>query len=66
MSPEPLSRRSLFGRLFGAAALLIGAGPSAGAALVPDDQDLASSQDANIYTYDRLGRVMSIAEGSAP
>lgn len=66
MSFQLLSRRNVFGRLFGAAAMLFGVGGSAAAAWAAEPAGTAPLDGITYYTYDDLGRLVSIDESPPP
>ena len=61
-----LSRRSLIGRLFGAAALLVGGGGSMSAGSTAELPDTAPREGVTYYSYDERGRLISVDERWAP
>ena len=65
MSFQLFSRRSLFGRLFGAAAVLFGAGRSEAAEPIAEPTDTPPLAGVTHYTFDDWGRLVSIDERAA-
>lgn len=66
MSFQLFSRRRLFGRLFGGAAVLFGAGRSVVAAPIAEPTATPPLEGVTHYTFDDCGRLISIDERPAP
>lgn len=62
MSFQLFSRRRLFGRLFGGAAVLFGAGRSVVAAPIAEPTATPPLEGVMYYSYDECGRLVSIDE----
>lgn len=66
MSFQLFSRRSLFGPLFGAAAVLFGAGRSVAAEPIAESGDAGLLEGVTYYSYDERGRLICVDERWAP
>lgn len=60
MNPSEMSRRSLFGRLFGGLALAVGASAAIAGSAGDEPPTAESPQGIASYTFDDEGRLLSI------
>lgn len=66
MSFQLFSRRRLFGRLFGGAAVLFGAGRSVVAAPIAEPTATPPLEGVMYYSYDECGRLVGQLNGTGP